>query len=1255
MRLRAPALLLASLAACAITPSMASAADSLLPYSVEATPSQVLELAEQGFDMHEGDVDDDKGLTRFEIVATKAEVAELKRSGVVAEPLALDAPVAKDPALGDSPNQFFNVYRTYMEPGGIADEMRKIAADNPDVFKLEQIGTSTLGKPILVLKMTQDARNVKDGSRPAILFSAVNHAREWIAAEMGRRLPGWFAANKNDPKIREMIQTRELWFLPIQNPDGYDYTFTCGVGISTDPAKNVAKPCDYRTLGNNPSSAVTNRFWRKTLRDNNGNGVYGEPQTNTSNGQGDGVDPNRNYPAKRGIDEEGASNQTGSETYRGPYALSEPENLAVDRLQRRVKFTANINYHSAGQLLLTPVSYTTDYYPPDSTIFDAITGTDGDEAVFPYRSQHSSDLYESNGDTIDNAYMNYGIIGWTPEMDTCATLGEPSGCNQFASPDDEEIVQAVFNKNLAFVLNVTNSLPNMGRPKNFDNDPSHYQVKRTQDIQLNRFDVSYGAPQVVEATVRKELGPAFITFNVVGQNTTSTIRMEAAPAGERYNEVKGYYFERRRATIPATIGTRAVQAGDIVNVVVKAGGLQQEFRYRVEATADPVTAGQTAKKRVLVVAAEDYTGKSPNVKSGYDTAPRYLQQHVAALTAAGYEVETFNIDAPPANGGTPNGVTYAPIKYPTALGVLSHFDAVNYYSGDDFVPQDVTETNPRRLSSVTGQTGSTEMAPWAHKVMIELREYANEGGKLLVDGRNVHQAFTSNSASLSATGPYSWTPDKLYDFFYPPNNAGDDDLPGTAWQRSRASSNDTWQNYLGVIGRQSGIGTNEQELATLPPTQPGGNPQTNNNPLVSGYPVAPKAGGLFAGMDPLVISQGNNGDPNEAADGSSVPMARKPLRLRDWGPTNEPLRAEKIEADYSTPITYPTTGGAIISTRDAVTLGFGLEQLSEAQRAEVVKRAMAHLLPATADATPPTVVGFKYPAQNAVATPNDPLDLELTAFDERGDMDKVELYADGVYYATTEVYPFQFRYTAPASAVGKTVRLTAKAIDAAGNTATSGTLFVNVVTGQTRAESPVPVGPATLDGLPQVGETLTCVSGGFTNGPESFSYAWLRNGTKIEGATSASYVLTTADLGRSVACRISATNSAGTADSTSESVIVSPAATKPSTVAPAPSVAPNTVLPAARAEALAAKATCKLASSRKSVSCTVTRVTPKVSAAKLVATARLQGTKKAYSKSSTKASVKLTVRSTKRLKKGAKVVVSVKSGTATKSYTVKTS
>ena len=80
---------------------------------------------------------------------------------------------------------------------------------------------------------------------------------------------------------------------------------------------------------------------------------------------------------------------------------------------------------------------------------------------------------------------------------------------------------------------------------------------------------------------------------------------------------------------------------------------------------------------------------------------------------------------------------------------------------------------------------------------------------------------------------------------------------------------------------------------------------------------------------------------------------------------------------------------------------------------------MSYLLPATADTTAPTVVGFKYPADNSTATPADPVELEVTAFDERGDMKQVHLYADGAAdHATVPVYPFQFRYTPPASAVG---------------------------------------------------------------------------------------------------------------------------------------------------------------------------------------------------------------------------------------------
>ncbi len=688
MRSRASVLALTPLlAAFALAPTVASAAAGstagadIMPYTVKVdNPSDAAQLQKIGIDMTETGYDQSNPEEQnLQVYLEPSQASELKTLGLDPVADAIPAPEPKNKALGNSPDPYYNVYRSYSEPGGIADEMRALAAANPDVMKLENIGTTTLGKPILVIKMTKDARTTPDGTRPALLYSAENHAREWLAAEQGRRLPIWFAQHKNDAHIKDLLSKEELWFQPIMNVDGYDFTFTCGTGTAQ-------VTCDWH---NPPAGASTNRFWRKTVRDNNNNGVYGDSQ--------DGVDPNRNQPAKRAIDEEGASNTFNSETYRGPYALSEPVDLAFDRLLRRVHFLGNINYHTDGQLLLTPVSYTTDYAPPDAEIFAAMTGTDGDSAVFPYQPQRSSDLYESNGDTIDNAYINYGIVGWTPEMDTCSTGGDLN-CRQFDYPDNESKINAVFLKNLNFALNAAESLLTLDRPRNYDTDPSAYQIKPTEDIQVNRFDVGYGADQTVEAIIRKTEGDADAKFSVVGQSGTVGVPMTVAPAGERYGEIPGYYFERRRATFPGIIGTRKVQAGDVVNVLIQAGGQQRQFRYRVASVRQDPT-----KKRVLVVAAEDYTGVSPNVTPGYDTKPRYLDTYKSTLESLGYEVATYDIDAPPANGGpNANGTVFPAIKYPTYLGVLSHFDAVVYETGDDFAPEDVTTTSPRHMTSADG-------------------------------------------------------------------------------------------------------------------------------------------------------------------------------------------------------------------------------------------------------------------------------------------------------------------------------------------------------------------------------------------------------------------------------------------------------------------------------------------------------------------------------------------------------------------------
>ena len=211
-----------------------------------------------------------------------------------------------------------------------------------------------------------------------------------------------------------------------------------------------------------------------------------------------------------------------------------------------------------------------------------------------------------------------------------------------------------------------------------------------------------------------------------------------------------------------------------------------------------------------------------------------------------------------------------------------------------------------------------------------------------------------------------------------------------------------------------------------------------------------------------------------------------------------------MQADYATTPAQTANGGAIISTRDAVTFGFGLEQVDQATRNELVKRSMAHLLPTAPDTTAPTIVGFKYPTNLSTATPRDPVEIELTAYDERGDMDYVDLKVGDQLIQRTEVYPFQFRYTPPASAVGSVVTLTAEAVDSAGNKSTRDLLRQRGRRRRAAGLAGRRSARRRCSARRPSARSSSCLNGGFLNAPTSLTYAWLRNGAVIAGATSPS-------------------------------------------------------------------------------------------------------------------------------------------------------
>jgi hypothetical protein len=78
-----------------------------------------------------------------------------------------------------------------------------------------------------------------------------------------------------------------------------------------------------------------------------------------------------------------------------------------------------------------------------------------------------------------------------------------------------------------------------------------------------------------------------------------------------------------------------------------------------------------------------------------------------------------------------------------------------------------------------------------------------------------------------------------------------------------------------------------------------------------------------------------------------------------------------------------------------------------------------------------------------------------------------------------------------------------------------------------------------LNGTAVLGGSLSCSVGSWTGDPApTYTYQWLRDGTAIASATSASYALQRIDCAQKLSCRVTATNCAGQASKTSSSLTV---------------------------------------------------------------------------------------------------------------------
>jgi hypothetical protein len=87
--------------------------------------------------------------------------------------------------------------------------------------------------------------------------------------------------------------------------------------------------------------------------------------------------------------------------------------------------------------------------------------------------------------------------------------------------------------------------------------------------------------------------------------------------------------------------------------------------------------------------------------------------------------------------------------------------------------------------------------------------------------------------------------------------------------------------------------------------------------------------------------------------------------------------------------------------------------------------------------------------------------------------------------------------------------------------------------------APTLVTAPSITGTPRPGRTLTC-SRGTWQGATTFAYAWQRNGATIPGATTTKLTLGGGDVGATISCVVTASNTSGSTAANAPGVVVTP-------------------------------------------------------------------------------------------------------------------
>ncbi len=338
----------------------------------------------------------------LDLVVYERDVPTLEAAGLRPEVLVSDIDAvaraeAQRLALPEiqKPSDWFGEFRDF---GAISTHLGQLAALHPERATLVAVGSSIEGRPLWALRIGGQ----HPGSTP-MLVNGAQHAREWIAAMVTTCVADRLVRDyETVPAIREFVDRTELWVIPVVNPDGYQYSWS------------------------------SNRYWRKNRRGSHG------------------VDLNRNFSVAWGGS--GSSKEKRSEIYRGEYAFSEPETIALRDLARREHIALHIDFHSYGQLVLYPWNHT-PAPAKERGRFTAVGDRIASAIYAAHKTSYSlksgAQLYPAAGTMSDWMYGEADALSFTIEL-------RPKGGSGFVLPPEQ--IRPTCDEGLAAVLELRAAL-----------------------------------------------------------------------------------------------------------------------------------------------------------------------------------------------------------------------------------------------------------------------------------------------------------------------------------------------------------------------------------------------------------------------------------------------------------------------------------------------------------------------------------------------------------------------------------------------------------------------------------------------------------------------------------------------------------------------------------------------------------------------------------------------------------------------------